>query len=448
MLSSFVDPVKVPSLAWGILHENDVHLKGPSGLPFAMASVTKPMTTTAVALLANRGLIDLDKPINDYLGEAKIQSRAGDASLATVRAVADHSAGLPLHYQFYYEDEPFKRPPFEETIRRYAKTFTPVGLRHHYSNLGYGLLDYVVERVSGQPYAEFMAEAVFKPLGMNTASIGAPKGKPYATSYGPDGVAYPLYDFDHPGGSAAYASIEDLLNFGRFHLGQGPNLLPKEQIEDMHRITAPTTGTRGYGLGWGINTDRFGTQIIEHTGFMGGVGTVLRLVPEHDLVIAILANGQTDLTWKSADDAMAALLPEYRDKLIEERSKTPEKPTVTPVSAEYIGNWRGNIETHQGVRTFKLDVLGSYEAWAAVDGKSQPVRDLQLKNGRLTGTFEGDVKTDDARRRPYSIHLDLGLAGGELTGAANTISKTIDGGGGAPGKRFGNALAYYLSLNR
>jgi len=460
-LASLIDPQKAPGMAWGVVREGEWHtgaagfanketgLRASPQIPFAMASVTKPMTTTAIAILAARGLIDLDKPINDYLGEARVQSRAGDASKATVRAVADHSAGLPLHYQFYYQDEPFTRPPFDETIRRYAKTFAPVGARHDYSNLGYGLLDYVVEQVSGRPYGEFMAEEVFQPLGMTASSIGAPKDKEYAVSYGPDGAAYPLYDFDHPGGSAAYASVEDLLRFGLFHLGNGPALLTEAQLEDMHWITAPIEGSRGYGFGWGINDDRWGYRIVEHTGFMGGVSAVLRLVPKENLVIAIVANGQTDLTWKSAGDAMAVFLPDYGEKLEEDRLKAEEKAVPVALPASFYGNWKGTIETHEGNRTFELDILGPYEAWAAIDGRSLPVSDLQLKGGRLVGAFEGDVKTGDVGRRPYRIHLDLAISSeGALEGAANTISKTVDGGGGALGKRFGNALAYWVMLRR
>ena len=88
-----------------------------------------------------------------------------------------------------------------ETIRRYGKLYNPPGERYEYSNLGYGLLDYLIEQVSSNPYAEFMAREVFGPLEMANASIGAEGGE--AIAYGLDGVAYPRYGFDHPGGSAA-----------------------------------------------------------------------------------------------------------------------------------------------------------------------------------------------------------------------------------------------------
>jgi CubicO group peptidase (beta-lactamase class C family) len=69
-------------------------------------------------LLVERGLIDLDKPVNTYLAEAKLIGRAGDTMGATVRRVANHTSGLPLHYQFFYEDEPYRPPSRDETIRR------------------------------------------------------------------------------------------------------------------------------------------------------------------------------------------------------------------------------------------------------------------------------------------------------------------------------------------
>jgi CubicO group peptidase (beta-lactamase class C family) len=460
-LREAIDPVRLPSVAYGIAKGYETLLLGALGLAnreqgieatpstaYSLASVTKPLTTTAVKLLAERGQIDLEAPINDYLGEAKLEGKAGDASKATIRRVADHSAGLSMYYRFFYADEPHARPPTEEVIRRYAKLFTPAGERHHYSNLGYGLLDPLIERVSGRPYAQFMAEEVFGPLDMTRASIGAPAGDFEAIAYGPDGVPYPHYDFDHPGGSAAYASAEDLLKFGRFHLGHGPNLLSSAALADMHRRTIEIDEARGYGLGWGINENRFGIKIVQHTGLMGGVSTVLRLVPELDLVITILTNGQSDLAFRSADDAMAALLPEFREDLAEERANPPEEPPIQPVPSEWFGRWQGVVETYQDTLPFTLDIRSGHEATARLGGQQHVVEELQIRAGRILGVFDGDVRTHDAARRPYRVHLDLKPHGDNLSGAALTLGKTEDGGGGAPSKRYGNALAYWTQLSR
>src|SRR5690349_15988937 len=68
---------------------------------YSLASISKPITATGLMILKERGKLDLDRPINDYLGEARLMGRAGDAAQATVRRVANHTSGLPLHYQFF-----------------------------------------------------------------------------------------------------------------------------------------------------------------------------------------------------------------------------------------------------------------------------------------------------------------------------------------------------------
>src|SRR5712692_5964075 len=72
---------------------------------YSLASISKPITATGVMVLEEQGKLDLDRPINDYLGEAKLKARVppgcGDAAYATVRRVANHTSGLPLHWHFF-----------------------------------------------------------------------------------------------------------------------------------------------------------------------------------------------------------------------------------------------------------------------------------------------------------------------------------------------------------
>lgn len=394
----------VPAFAWGVW-QNGETWKGAVGAttrtPFSLASVTKPMTATAVMRLVERGLVDLDAPISDYL-EVPLD---GDVQGATVRRTLDHTAGLPLHYHFFYADEPFAPPPFAETIRRYGKTFWAPG-RYLYSNLGYGLLDHLVERVSGLSYARFMDEEVFRPLGMAQASIGPGEGSPVPHG---KGFAYPFYTFDHPGASAAFASVEDLLAFGRFHLDATP------LYRSMHEPSAVTGPGRGYGLGWGIDARGF----VEHLGGMGGVRSLLRLVPALDLVIALVANGETDLMGRAADEIVAALAPDF--PLAPAGEGRP--PEALP--ADLLGTWRGKVETYQGEAPLAFRIDEGFES----------------RGGRIFGVVDGDVGTDDAARRPYRLHLDLAPGEGGLEGAATAVSVVREG------ERMGNALSYRVRLS-
>ena len=134
--------------------------------PYSLASISKPITATGLMILAERGKIRLDRPVNEYLRAAKLRAGIGNPAKATVRRVASHTAGLPLHYHFFPVDEAFRRPSMEETISRYGVLVTKPGERYQYSNLGYGILDYVIERASGKTYPAFMREEVFEPLSL------------------------------------------------------------------------------------------------------------------------------------------------------------------------------------------------------------------------------------------------------------------------------------------
>ena len=103
-------------------------------------------------------------------------ARVGDAADATVRRVANHTSGLPLHWHFFYEDEPWDRPAMDETIRRYGNLVTIPGERHEYSNLGFGVLDYVIARTSGRPFEDYMRQQVFIKLGLTHTSVGIGPG--------------------------------------------------------------------------------------------------------------------------------------------------------------------------------------------------------------------------------------------------------------------------------
>ena len=85
--------------------DREKHIQATEHTRYPLASISKPITATGLMVLVQAGKIELDRPINDYLGSAKVRARVGDATRATVRRLANHSSGLPLHYHFFYADE-------------------------------------------------------------------------------------------------------------------------------------------------------------------------------------------------------------------------------------------------------------------------------------------------------------------------------------------------------
>jgi len=410
---------------------------------FSLASISKPITATGLMVLAQRGKIDLDRPTNEYLGAGKITGLAGDASGATVRRVMSHSAGLPLHYQFFYANEKDRRPPtMDETIARYGNLVTAPGETFRYSNLGYGIVDYLISRTSGQSYRDFMRKEVFLPLGLTRTSVDIGPGlEPYvAERYDRHGRPVPFYTFDHPGGSAVYSSAHDLVRFGMFHLkshlaDQRP-ILSDSSIDAMQRPTSPPAfgdSTVTYGLGWVHHRSEGGYPQVEHTGGMPGVATVLNLFPTERIAVVALTNGGGN-PFAIAEDIAAVLLPRYADSLKVARARPqrpPTPPKFTP-GAELAGTWEGTLRTWQKTLPMRMTIESDGDVKVRIGPEpkagapeSEETQLESLVNGVtwqrpvLAGRFAGTIPTPDASWTPHSIGLELRLVGETLRGEAS-----------------------------
>jgi CubicO group peptidase (beta-lactamase class C family) len=412
---------------------------------YSLASISKPITATGLMILKERGRIDLDRPINEYLGEAKINVRVGNPAEATIRRVANHTAGLPLHYQFFYEDESFRAPSRDETIRRYGNCVTAPGERYQYSNLGYGILDYVIERVSDRSYGDFMRQEVFLPLGMTHTSVNIGTGleKYQAIRYGTDGLPIPFYNFDHPGGSAIYASAHDLVRFGMFHLKANlPDqkaILKDETIDEMKKATIATGNDSGYGIGWSTNKNSGGSRIVMHSGGMGGVSTLLVLFPEEKIAIVVLCNARSNLPGEVMEQIVGVLFPETARR---PRAQNPEnvKTTFKPTN-NLLGAWEGKVHTYKEELPFMLVFQSDGDIHARLGTQLKTLLNrVEFKDGYLSGSFTGDVETEDANRTRYQLLLSLKLRGDVLNGAITAQS--------LPARRVGNALTHWVELKK
>ncbi|REK09968.1 MAG: class A beta-lactamase-related serine hydrolase [Planctomycetota bacterium] len=452
----------LPSIAVAVAHEGKIVWEEGFGwadrenrVPasehtlYSLASISKPITATGLMILVERGVIDLDKPIDDYLGEAKLRARVGDAAEATVRRVANHTAGLPLHYQFFYENESYRPPTRDETIRRYANLVSAPGERYQYSNLGFGLLDYVIERAAEQPYADFMRKEVFLPLDMTHTSVDVGPGlEPHqAIRYTPEGKRIPFYEFDHPGASAVYSSAHDLVRFAMFHLkehlGDQKAILSDAAIDQMQQETVSSPGG-GYGIGWGTFKNKRGYDCVQHTGGMPGVSTVCRLVPGERLAVVALANSRSGLPFRLADMITDIMLPE------QERSENNGKPesddeatSDAPFapSAELIGTWQGELVTHRGDAPLRLVVKDSGDVHVRVGRQLWTLlNDVSFRDGYLRGRFASEIDYEDHRGRDYLVHLELKLSDATLSGPAVTHTQ--------PDAWGSSAVTHWVQLER
>jgi CubicO group peptidase (beta-lactamase class C family) len=316
--------------------------------PFCLASTTKPITSTVLAALIDRGLIDLDAPITDRVPECLPALWASRSP--TVREIATHTAGLGPHHRFFYEDE---RSPVSvlEAVRTLARPTFPVGSQWRYSNLGYGVLQLAMERAGGITMADLVQRHVFDPLAMTTSSWGGPRGPAdAAVRYLSPTEPYAGYVTDHPPASEAWCSIDDLLSFGLAH-ARSSLLSPATHALVAEPFAPRQPDGAAYALGW-VTREYGEVRVLVHAGRMGGVAAHLTVVPSLGLVVAALANTETERLAEAVARVLLATVPEYAPP-------APAPPWASGAAhVQLAGRWEGSARLGDDAMSVVIDTLG------------------------------------------------------------------------------------------
>jgi CubicO group peptidase (beta-lactamase class C family) len=399
--------------------------------PYLLGSVSKPITATAVLVLRQRGLVDLDRSINEYLGKAKLRAAIGDVSGATLRRVTQHMAGLPEYSEAFYRDEPGQLSSLDLAIRRYGVLTRPPGEKFVYSNLGYAALGGVVTQVSGKSYDDFLHDEVFVCLGMMQSAVPGPRRSPNrAVGYLPDGRREVDYTRIYVPAADVYASAHDLARFGLFHLKahlpDQQQILSDKTIDEMKESTVPM-GDAAYGLGWHIRKDSKGRRQVLHGGASAGADAQFTLVPSEKLCVVVLANVTRHwpcaVTESVTNAILAAVLGGKSDEFPTLQPTPPPKITGLPGKLE--GKWVGAVHTHKGDLDVTLWCQQSGETHVQLGKQTRtPVREARLQDGAFSGKMDGDVGTEDARRRPYRLEWDVTFRDDVLDGTLYATTST------------------------
>jgi CubicO group peptidase (beta-lactamase class C family) len=379
--------------------------------PYSIASLTKPFTATALMMLAERRLIDLDAPLTRYLGPLD-RPGVADPDAATVRRVLGHVAGFPVHYQYFFDDRPERPLPFAETMRCYGAEIQPPGTRYTYSNIGFGALGEMVARVSGQKYGDFLAREVFAPLGLKRASVPerAEDAASAARRYGRDGVLLPFYVTDFPGGSAVYASVEDVARFGSFHAGA---LMDGQRaiLTETSRAAMQQKGLGDYGLGWSINSSWNGHQVVWHSGAMPGSSATLWLVPERRIAIAVVANQIGAPVNQLAGQILGQLLPGGQSAPAPAENAPRAQVRSLIAAGEGGHRFRGRLLSCPAPEPLHMDARQANAIKVALGSGSPTSLEGRLTSDGLSGSFSPSTGP-----RASGFRVDLRLNGNRLRG--------------------------------
>eukprot|EP01051_Picozoa_sp_SAG22_P012507 SAG22_NODE_1307_length_4791_cov_29.482310_3_plen_360_part_00 len=280
-----------PSIAFGC---GTTNLRTPRAADadtlFQIGSNTKTFTALAALILSDRGLIELDAPVQRYCPSFALPEPA-DATAITVRMLLNHTASwdgdglLTTFAAGGRNDSALADLPAQ--MRDIAEPLTQPGSVQHYNNTGFSLLGSVLEAAAGKSYEQIIEDEVFGPLGLSHSfffpedvltrcvAAGHAEGKVK------DGWLLPRSSF--PAG-AICCSVRDLLRYGEFWLGDGKPLLSPAAFAAMQTTTVGTDRSEFYnaectvGLGWFLS-EIAGRRVLFHGGATNGQVASLAVFP-------------------------------------------------------------------------------------------------------------------------------------------------------------------------
>ena len=295
---------------------------------FEAGSVSKQFTAAAVILLALDGALSLDDDVRTHFPEIPDYGTP-----ITIRHLLNHTSGL-RDWGSVAGVEGWPRTTRAhdhrhvlDIIQRQEALNYPPGAYYSYTNSGYNLLAMLVERVSGESFADFSRTRIFEPLGLDATEWRDDFRRlvpARATAYAPIGGGRFRLDmpFEHVHGNGGLiTTVEDLLTWTRA-LAEG-TLGGPGFVDEMHRQGVLTSGRR-IAYASGLRVDRYrGIDEVQHSGATAGYRAFLTRLPDEGLAVAVLCN--------RADANAVALARDVLDEALGAPVEEAERPAPTPL---------------------------------------------------------------------------------------------------------------------
>jgi CubicO group peptidase (beta-lactamase class C family) len=264
---------------------------------FRVGSVTKQFTALAVLKLQELGKLNVTDRVCRHLTPCPAAWKA-----VTVEHLLAHTSGIPNFTSFP------DYPTFSATTLRPEQlvglfsdrpTEFPPGSRWQYSNSGYALLGYLIERVAGVSYAEFLDRQILEPLGLAETGydVNHPTAEAHAIGYSGGNTPARFIDMSIPyAAGPLYSSVSDLYRWNRFLLTRAPAIVRAATLAEMFTPRVPIDPAAPdkvqYGYGWEVSGP--GTDVTySHDGGIDGFVSHNLIRPRDQLSITVLSNLDT-----------------------------------------------------------------------------------------------------------------------------------------------------------
>jgi len=347
---------------------------------FRIASCTKSFTIAALLILRDRGALDLNQPITDFVEEYRFSQISTYKTIPTVGQLAAMSSGLPSDDPWADRQESISGQALREIVSRGVHTTSNPGAIYQYSNLGFALLGLVIERASGRDFREFVANEILKPLGMSASGFDRELFAPesVAVGYRKSGDRWLELPFSSSGAFSCigglFSSARDLRTWAQWmHSAFVPNskssgplsMQSRHSMQQIvtssplnaHLATVPSNAHRafGYGLGLFVEFDPKYGQFVSHSGGYPGFSSHMRWHVPTGLSVVVLENATYSGAWATATGILDYTLEKlgYEQPL---EDKWPQTLELAKQADALVRNWSGTLAKEVFEENVDMDV--------------------------------------------------------------------------------------------
>jgi CubicO group peptidase (beta-lactamase class C family) len=388
-------------------------VRADAATAYPVASVAKSLTAVGVMRAVERHRLDLDRPIDAYLGKDAVDVRIGDPSELTTRRLLQMTAGIPHLVRFRWPDAP-EDTLVGEGLAHFAAF--PPGAGFHYSNASLGIAGEIAARVAKLPFHEYMAREVFRPLGLSSSAVrGAalPPARVAQTYSRAPFRRLGVVLLDPEPGAGMFTSAHDLALLARAVF-----LRPDRAFlgDDSRAALLRADGSPMYSLGWWRDPFRSDHVMLVADGAAYGHQATLKVFPRDGVAVAVLTNGSmregftlelTDLLLAAADSAFPKAGPLPAGFL----------PKPLAEDSSFVGDWTGRVSLARGSVPVRWIVERDGTARAVVGADTlAPARNAEVGGGLLEARIAGALPVAETAGQAHTLGLKLRRVGPVLAG--------------------------------
>jgi CubicO group peptidase (beta-lactamase class C family) len=310
---------------------------------FRIGSTSKALVALSVLTLADQGKLSLDDPVRKLAPEVWFENRWEATDPVRVVHLLEHTTGWDdLHLREYAKDWPGTMGLREALDYDHHSRISrwPPGTRMAYCNSGPPVAAYIVEKVTGQRFEDFVEHNFFRPIGMTTATYFQPAPDATTTLYHDDGkTPYPYWNILLRPAGSINASARDMAAYVQFYLNRGTvngqPIVPPSDIDRMENPTSTWAAKDGMKAGYGLNSYwsiKDGFVYHGHNGGVDGGLTEMAYMPDYRVGYFYSINSGNEEAYDKAGKAIRAYLTSKLPK-----PAVPAAASLPPGAAKYAG---------------------------------------------------------------------------------------------------------------